>query len=319
MDQSFQYPPDLFNLLVDTIPLLCKGKQDVLLFLQGAGVPASDLADMTSKVRQDRKSVNKFEIVRDALKKVNAQGDSALAVRREILKRVTQFEDFSMCWDSDVHRAKAQVGDIRKMVNVKDAFTKMQQAHDAVQGEKAEQARATLMAKVAKFKKIENVRERLNALFGMDEEPQRRGKLLEGVLNDLFRAYGIHVKEDFKRHDPTGAVVVEQIDGVVEFDSHTYLVEMKWLKDPVGVAEMGTHMLRLYARPDVRGIFISSSDFTSSAVAECITHSASKTMALCSLREIVMLLLNERDLVVMLQTKFRAAVLDKKPFFEVLA
>lgn len=33
MDERFQYPPDLFNLLVDTIPLLCKSKNDVLLFL----------------------------------------------------------------------------------------------------------------------------------------------------------------------------------------------------------------------------------------------------------------------------------------------
>lgn len=319
MDQHFQYPPDLFNLLVDTIPLLCKGKQDVLLFLQGAGVPAPDLADMTRKVRQDKNSVNKFEIVRDVLTKVNARGDAALAVRREILKRVTQFEDFSMCWDTDLYRAKAQVGDIRKMINVKDAFTKMQQATEALQAEKAENARATLGEKVERRKKIEAVRERLNALFGMDTEPQKRGKLLEGVLNDLFRACGIHVKEDFKRHDPAGAVVVEQIDGVVEFDGHTYLVEMKWLKDPVGVAELGTHMMRLYARPDVRGIFISNSDFASSAVAECITHSTAKTMTLCSLREIVMLLLSGRDLVAMLQTKVRAAVLDKKPFFEVLA
>jgi hypothetical protein len=299
MDERFQYPPDLFNLLVDTIPLLCKSKQDVLLFLQGAGVPSSDLSDMTSKVRADRNSVSKFEIVRDVLKKVNVRGDTALAVRREILKRVTQFEDFSMCWDTDVHRAKAQVGDIRKMVNVKDAFTKMRQAHDALQDGKATEARAALAAKVEKRKKIEDVRDRLNALFGMGAEPQRRGKLLEGVLNDLFRAYGIHVKEDFKRHDPAGAIVVEQIDGVVEFDGHTYLVEMKWLKDPVGVAELGTHMMRLYARPDVRGLFISSSDFASSAIAECITHSAAKTMALCSLREVVMLLLNERDLVAM--------------------
>ncbi len=319
MDERFQYPPDLFNLLVDTIPLLCKSKPDVLLFLEGAGVPKSDLADMTLKVRTDRHSVNKFEIVRDVLKKVNAHGDAALSVRREIIKRVTQFEDFSMCWNTDVHRAKAQVGDIRKMVNVKDSFTKMQQAHDVLQAEKAAEARAAHAAKVEQKRKIADVRDRLNALFGMDAEPQKRGKLLEGVLNDLFRAYGIHVKEDFKRHDPGGTLVVEQIDGIIEFEGHIYLVEMKWLKDPVGVNELSSHFVRLFARPDVRGLFISSSDFAGTSIAECITHSANKTMVLSSVREFVMLLMSERDLVQMLRAKARAAVLAKKPFIEILS
>lgn len=41
---------------------------------------------------------------------------------------------------------------------------------------------------------------------------------------------------------------------------------MTWLKDPVGVPELDTHMMRLYARDGVRGIFISTSDFTEPAI-----------------------------------------------------
>lgn len=149
-------------------------------------------------------------------------------------------------------------------------------------------------------------------------EPQKRGKLLESVLNDLFRAYGILVREDFKRKDQTGSVVVEQIDGIIEFGGHIYLVEMKWLGLPVGVPELSSHMMRLFARDGVRGIFISNSDFASSAIAECVTHSTQKTMALCTLREIVMLLMNERDLVALLREKVRVAVIDKKPYHEIL-
>lgn len=181
------------------------------------------------------------------------------------------------------------------------------------------QARAAHAAKLEQKRKVVEVRDRLNALFGMDAEPQKRGKLLEGVLNDLFRAYGIHVKEDFKRLDQGSTVVVEQIDGVIEFEGHTYLVEMKWLKDPVGVNELSSHFMRLFARPDVRGLFISTSDFASTCIAECHTHSANKTMVLSSLREFVMLLLNEGDLLLMLRAKVQAAVLEKKPFLEIIA
>lgn len=319
MNDLFHYPPDVFNLLVDTIPRLCKSKQDVLLFLKGAGVHDADLAIMQAQVRKNRDSVNKFEITRDVLTKVNVRGEGGLRARREIVKRAVEFEEFSMCWPGDLDRAKANVADLRKIVKAKDAFTKMQNAHDELQAQKAAEARAVHEAKVEQKRKIADVRDRLNALFGMDSEPQKRGKLLEGVLNDLFRAYGIYVKEDFKRFDQFGAVVVEQIDGVIEFEGHTYLVEMKWLKDPVGVNELSSHFMRLFARPDVRGIFISTSDFASTCIAECHTHSANKTMVLSSLREFVLLLMSERDLLQMLRTKVRAAVMDKKPFFEITA
>lgn len=317
-DDRFHYPPDILNLLVDTIPLLCKSKADVILFLRGAGVPNDDLAEMATKVREDRSSVTKFEIVRNILEKLNRRGDAGLRPRREVIKRVVEFEHFSMCWEKDVHRAKANVGDLARIVNHRDSFTRMNQQREAAQAEVTAKARADREAAAEKRRKTEDVRNRLNALFGMDSEPQKRGKLLEGVLNDLFSVHGILVREDFKRQDPTGAVVVEQIDGVIEFEGHIYLVEMKWLKDPVGVSELGSHMMRLFARDGVRGIFISNSDFAASAIAECVTHSTTKTMALCTLREIVMLLMNERDLVNFLRQKVRAAILDKKPFIEIL-
>jgi len=224
-----------------------------------------------------------------------------------------------MCWEKDVYKAKAKVGDLARMVNIKDSFTRMNQEREAAQAELAAAARAEREATVERRRKIGEVRDRLNALFGMDSEPQKRGKLLEGVLNDLFRAYDIHVKEDFKRYDPGGDVVVEQIDGIIEFDGHTYLVEMKWLKDPVGVNELSSHFIRLFARPDVRGLFISTSDFASTAIAECRTHSANKTMVLATVREFVMLLGSERDLLEVLRSKARAAILDKKPLVDVLA
>lgn len=318
MDDRFHYPPDVFNLLVDTIPLLCKGKDDVLLFLRGAGVPSDDLVEMQAKVRADRKSVSKFAIVRDVLEKLNSRGDAGLGPHREVIKRVVEFEHFSMCWESDVHKAKANVGDIARIVNHRDSFTRMNQQREAAQAAVVEQARAEREATAEKHRRIHDVRDRLNALFGMDAEPQKRGKLLEGVLNDLFRAHGMLVREDFKRLDPTGSVVVEQIDGVIEFEGNIYLVEMKWLSTPVGVPELGSHMMRLFAREGVRGIFISNSDFAASAIAECVTHSNNKVMVLCTLREIVMLLLNERDLMAMLRSKVQAAILDKKPFVEIL-
>ena len=63
------YPPELFALLADTIPLLCRSKQDVFLFFKGAGVPDAYTKDLLQEFQNDRNSVNKYRIVRHVLEK----------------------------------------------------------------------------------------------------------------------------------------------------------------------------------------------------------------------------------------------------------
>ena len=43
----------------------------------------------------------------------------------EILRRITEFEDFSTGWPTDQLKAKGLVGEIRHVVDVKDSFTRM--------------------------------------------------------------------------------------------------------------------------------------------------------------------------------------------------
>lgn len=319
MAEAFHYPPELFSLLVDTIPLLCRSKQNVILFLRGAGVAPEDLAEVERSLKADRSSINKFEIVRNVLTKVNARGDNGLGARREILKRVVEFESFETCWESDQYKAKGLVASIREAVNKKDSFTRMKQERDAERDERAAKQQAERTAAAEKRAKIEDVSQRLFALFGMDDKPQERGKLLEAVLNDLFRVYGIHVREDFRRKDPDTAIVVEQIDGVIELNGQIHLVEMKWLNAPVGIGEFSPHLSRLFMRANAHGIFIATNGYAASVVSECRNALSQKTLFLCSLQEFVMLLQRHDELVELLRKKSQAAIVDKNPFLEILS
>lgn len=318
MTEQFHYPPEVFNLLVDTIPLLCRSKQDVVLFLQGAGVASEDLAEVSRIVRTNRDAINKFEIVRNVLTKVNARGDSGLRPRREIIKRVTEFDNFDTCWDSDRLKAKGLVAELGKTVNVKDSFTRMKQERDAEREQTLARHRAEQAAAAEKRAKIEDVSMRLFALFGMDDKPQERGKLLEAVLNDLFKAYSIHIREDFRRNSPDTGTVLEQIDGVIELDGAIHLVEMKWLNAPVGIGEFSPHLSRLFMRANAHGIFIATNGYTESVLTECKYALNHKTIFLCSLQEFVMLLQRQGDLVALLKKKSQAAIIDKNPYLEVL-
>ena len=114
LDLRYHFPPELFNLLVDTIPRLVRGKRDVVLFFRGAGVRNSVTADIEGRLRQDRESLNKFDITRTLLQRLNEAGDAAIRERRELLKRVVEFEDFSTCWENEQLAARGLVAQIQK-------------------------------------------------------------------------------------------------------------------------------------------------------------------------------------------------------------
>jgi len=113
MDIVYHYPPELLQLLIDVIPRLIRSKNDVIIFFRGAGVPSDCYADLEQRVRTDRENLNKFEIARTVLTRLNERGESALRERRELLKRVVEFEDFSTAWANDQLRAKGLVAEIR--------------------------------------------------------------------------------------------------------------------------------------------------------------------------------------------------------------
>ncbi|WP_404851594.1 restriction endonuclease [Enterobacter asburiae] len=319
MADSFHYSSDIVQLLINTIPVLCRSKRDVVLFFQGAGVESADMAEMVAIVRNNPNSISKFDIARDLITKINTRGDSGLKVRREIIKRVVEFDNFEHCWENDQYKAKGLVASIREAVNKKDAFTRMKQERDAERSERVSQQQIERSLAAEKRKKLEAINQRLSVLFMMDDKPQERGKLLEGVLNDLFRAYGILVREDFRRKSPDTAIVVEQIDGVIELGGTVHLVEMKWLNTAIGIGEFSPHLSRLFVRANANGIFIATNGYASSVLSECRTALSHKTLFLCSLHEIILLLQRQDDLITFLKRKSQAAIIDKNPFFEILS
>lgn len=316
---SHHYPPDVFNLLVAAIPLLCRSKKDVLTFFDGAGVNRSDTAEVAARLKANPSQISKFEIAHSILTKANERGDSGLAARREIIKRVLEFEAFSTCWPDDQLKAKGVVSDLRNAVNIKDSFTRMNREREAERARASDAQRAEALAIARQAEQIEAISRRLSALFGMTDRPQERGLLLEGVLNDLFKTYGIQVREGFQRRCVDSNIVDEQIDGVIQLAGHLYLIEMKWLNAPVGTAAFSSHLARLLLRSDVRGVFISANGYTQSVINTCAAALTQKTIFLCTLEELVMLLHRKDDLVGFLNTKANAALLDKNPFLKILA
>jgi hypothetical protein len=311
-DESWHYPPDLLNLLVDTIPLLCKSKLDVVTFFRGAGVPSSMLAEWEERLRVDRQSARKHAIARSILCALNDRGDAMIRPRREVIRRVVEFEDFSGCWENDQLRARGCVAAIRDVVNVKDSFTRMNQERERERKARQAAREAQIMEVQARRNERQEIQKDLFSLFA-EQDRAKRGKALESVLNRLFRSYGLLVKEAFTVCGAEGEGIVEQIDGAVDLDGHLCLVEMKWRGEPLGKGDVAQHLVRVYGRAEARGILISASPYTDAAVATCREALHQKVAILVELREIVAVLERDGDVRDLLRRKVQAAIMERNP------
>ncbi len=313
----FHFPPELMNLLVQAIPRLFRSKKDVLLFFHGAGVESAMLKDLALRVRQDRDSITKYDIVRTVLTRLNDAGESALRARREVLKRVVEFEDFSTCYADDQLTAQGLAANIRDLVNAKDTITRInlerERERDAARQRRREEQEAEYQAIKERKDELASILSELNALC-RESNPQRRGKALESVLNRLFKQQGILIREAFTLSGIHGEGVIEQIDGVIELDGMVFLVEMKWWHEALGRNDVATHLVSVYSRGDVGGIYISASGYTNPAINDFREALREKVVILCELREIIRLLEQEANLTELLRSKIRAAKVEKQPY-----
>ena len=123
-DLAFHYPPDVFVAVVDAVPLLTRGKHDVVMFFRGCGVDRAFLAGIDQRIDAEPK-FSKYHITREILAYLNERGDPGLGPRREVLKRVSEFDDFSSCYPDNQMKARGAVATVAQLVNKKDSFTRI--------------------------------------------------------------------------------------------------------------------------------------------------------------------------------------------------
>lgn len=314
---SYHYPPDLLAVLIETIPKLVKSKPLLISFFRNAGVNRSTLKPYEDLIAKDKDSIKMYDITRELLIQLNEKGDAALSARRKILKAVVDFEDFdTCCYEKWRNEARGLVCKVREIVNRKDAFTRMNIEREQEKRKNIQEREAALVAEQKKKKEcIKKVKSDLSSLI-KNENPHKRGKALEKVLNELFACYDILVSEAFEVTGNNSEGVVEQIDGAIEFENHYYLVEMKWWQDTIGRKETAEHLVNLANRGgEVRGLFISYSSYSEPAITDCCNAlNRGVVVILARLDEIYKLLDKEYDLKIWLKEKTTAAHLYKKPF-----
>ena len=315
-DLSYHYPADLLQLLVETIPLLCRSKMDVVTFFKGAGIPASSLGEIQLTVQTNRASISKYDIVRSVLTQVSEGRDATLRERREIVKRVVEFEHFSMCWENDRDAARARVADISKLVSHRDTVTKINMEREAARRRAAELADSKAKEKRDREAENEEIKRAFYPLFTMSDV-RLRGVQAEKVFTRLFKAHGIHIRDPFMvTFEEHGGRVIEQIDGAIELDGHIYLVELKWWSKSLDIGDVAKFLVRLFSRHDARGLFIANPGYTAPCIQSVREALSLKTVILSELEEFFYVVDAGRDLKDYLRRKVQAGISEKQPLFK---
>jgi restriction system protein len=202
--------------------------------------------------------------------------------------------------------------------NIKDTFTRINNERERERGQRLADEAQKAEALRKQKQEVAAIKQRFFGLFG-ESNPYKRGKALEDVLNRYFKASGISVAEAITLKGDSGSGIVEQIDGVVQLRGHLYLVEVKWEQETLGRDKVAPHLVRIFSRGLAGGIFISYSDYSPAALADCREALRDKVVVLCKLDEFVYALEHEKDLTGILHRKIDAAVIQKNPFLLSLA
>ena len=85
--------------------------------------------------------------------------------------------------------------------------------------------------------------------------PQQKGYALEKIFTQLMLASKIPVEAPF-------SLKGEQIDGAIKYDSHYYIVELKWQAGKMEPKDIGAFYFKVEGRMGARGIAIAMAGYT---------------------------------------------------------
>lgn len=319
-DRIAHIPPDLFDVLVEVIPKLVKSKVALLDWFRQSNVPEQLLARHRQTLVLKKDAFRKHLVTREVLGDVAAgygRDPMLVAVMRNVVRRVAEWDNFSQSYEDDRLAAEGLVARVRETVQRKDWFTRVADEHEAERRKRQRDRDKELAARQRRAAERLRLKDRFAALF-LETDPVRRGTGLEKLLNDWFSFEGIQVSEPFVVRFGDDGKVLEQIDGVIRIDNWYYLVEIKWWNAPIGVPEVTHHVSRVFFRGNcVRGIFVSYSPFTDPAVETArMALVQGSCECLIPLSALYGVLDEDRDLVEFLRERMDETILRRNPLAE---
>jgi len=131
-----------------------------------------------------------------------------------------------------------------------------------------------------------------------ESDRNKAGLTMEGLLNRLFAVFELSPRLPFR-------VVGEQIDGSFVFDTHVYLMESKWERDPLPEADLLVFRGKIEGKSTfTRGVFIALNDISGPA-REAITRGKAPSFFVMNGHDLLMILSEAMSLPEFLKQRVR--------------
>jgi len=291
------FSQSILGALKDAVVKVFWKKDDVRALFEVAGV-------QRSLIDAQNWQLYKFKIVAPVLDSLNSS-EAGIGPLRRILHETLSFKDGShLLWCSDGQRLKREAEEslARLRALVVD--------HDAAKQTEKEQLDAIARRKEEgnKYRAFNDQLGGLKAMFiefHSKSDHNERGYDLEKLINQLFRLFDLTPRSPFKR---TG----EQIDGSFVLDRDHYLLEAKWTKDRVNLADLRDLDGAVASSLDnTLGLFVSIEGFTDEGLMAYLQGTRPRIVCADG-ADIFMVMDGRIDLADLLQRKKDIAVEKKK-------
>lgn len=149
--------------------------------------------------------------------------DRYQSVTLDLMQRVATMDRFpNLEQQTDkahlVEAANQAVAELRRWV---ERYSSLTASYERLAAEHAEESKREALRR-STSKRHDELRHQFLEMHG-EPDHQKRGRMLEALLNDLFTLYDLNPRRSF-------SLVGEQIDGAFTFNTDDYILEAKWEK-----------------------------------------------------------------------------------------
>lgn len=278
------------------------------LILKPAGVPQEVYKPLL--YRRDEvtgKTLSKRQIAPLILDSIEKRPDSNIVIRR-MIEIASQWSSYHLA--DDEFQARATVQKARELLGT----IKMMEARELKQRELARKEELACMER----ERADLLRKQSELLLMMfdqlatSKDGQRRGYLLQDLLNRTFDLFGIPVVSSFTRNEGG-----EQIDGGFKLEGWHYIVECRWRKKLSDIRELdGLSGQIARSGRQTMGVFLSVNGWSDNVI-PLLKQNPDKSIVLMDGYDLRMILAGQIDLRDFLIAKVAKLNLQAEPYFSV--
>ena len=240
------FPPEVESIIIEGMTHLYWFKPHLKKAIIGAGVDQSLCEELFLLKYPSGDTYSKRDILLELYKRLHSsEHRKRLEISRNFVRLLIFHENFvpqdAKHNPKEAERAALKLKEILREQNEKKA------ANTVVKNA------TSLSSKPKNILSFDELQQQFQSIYGLPA--QKRGYAFEKFFPELLKASSIDVEGSFK-------IIGEQIDGAIKFDSHIYLVELKWEKMKAAHNALSSLYCKVEGKLEARGIFVSMEGYS---------------------------------------------------------